>query len=134
MTTHRPTHSPTHSPWRRTLLPLLALIALLVGACSTAGSDGDAGAGSDGPGPAAALEQAEGGDASRQAQRPGDTDAYAVDSVEAGPLETEAGAAPRPGSDIQGAAVISVGTVSLSAKDVADARFDVQKVTDRFRG
>ncbi len=57
-----------------------------------------------------------------------------MDSVEAGPLETEAGAAPRPGSDIRRAAVISIGTVSLSAKDVADARFDVQKVTDRFRG
>lgn len=124
----------THRPWRRTLLPLLAVIALLVGACSTAGSDGDAGATSDGPAPAAAQDEAS-RDTNGESAREGDLDsAFAVDSVEGGPLETQPGAAPRPGSDIERAAVISVGTVSLSSKDVADARFDVQKVTDRFRG
>jgi hypothetical protein len=38
------------------------------------------------------------------------------------------------GSEVQARALISHGTVSLRAPDVADARFDVQKVVDRYGG
>ena len=37
-------------------------------------------------------------------------------------------------ADVQSRALISTGTVSLSARDVAGARFDVQKIVDRFGG
>ena len=40
----------------------------------------------------------------------------------------------RSAPEVQSRALISTGTVSLSARDVADARFDVQKVVDRFGG
>ncbi len=106
---------------------------LLAGGClallTTLGACSGVGGGSDSSGDAA--------------QPAADVDTgFAQDRAERGNLSTVQGSAEGAAEraeaiDAPGAqqpALISTGTVSLLATDVADARFDVQKVADRYRG
>ena len=68
-----------------------------------------------------------------------DSAASAVDadrsvSEAEGVVADRAGRASDGAVEVREAALISTGTVSLRAEDVADARFDVQKVADRYAG
>lgn len=99
----------------------LALLTTL-SACSGSGGGSDSSSGEAAPmsGADSAVEDRAGRNAFSSAG--GSTDesvveAGAVDAVEA-----------------QQPALISTGTVSLRSDDVADTRFDVQKVADRYRG
>ncbi|WP_261821087.1 DUF4349 domain-containing protein [Nocardioides sp. OK12] len=117
----RPTPMDATSP--RLLLNLLragAGLALLVTltACSGGGSDSVDGGGE-------AAEPAVGLDSGVTQDR-GGRNASAAGSAEDATSPVE--------RTLQEPALISTGTVSLRSDDVADTRFDVQKVADRYRG
>ncbi|GCD91389.1 DUF4349 domain-containing protein [Nocardioides sp. LS1] len=101
-------------------------LAPALAACS-AGGGGGSGDTSAADAPAPAMgRSAVGGSAVDSAGVPG-ADAFRADGVAA-----KQAAEPAPDGTQQ--ALISTGTVSLSSKDVAAARFDVQKVVDKYAG
>jgi hypothetical protein len=117
----------TTSARRRLRAPAVAAAAiaglvLVLGACS--GSDDDAMNSSDGGGDTAAAES---GDAPVPGSAAQDN-ARSADGV----LADDASA--NEGTPVAQRAVISTATVSLTSDDVADARFDVQKLVDQYRG
>ena len=114
-------------------LAALALLATTVAGCSSGSNTDSTGSGGSGgstgaPAPAAKVRGAEGQVASPEQQSAGGT----TDSLSA--AFDAAGSAPG-GQDAPSAkSVISSGNVALRSRDVAQARFDVQKVVDRYRG
>ena len=118
---------------RRALLPLLLLLLTVgfVAACSGGGDSGLAGADEA---PAASRE--DGGAVPEEAPAPapqdGIADSSSTSAVASG--ETRSGNPVPDTPALQTRAVISTGTVSLRSKDVGQARFDVQKVVDAYRG
>lgn len=114
MTTTLQRHRPR--PGRRPAAVLAALLAVfVVGACSGGGADSE----SD----SSQGSSADSGVSGRQ----GDPTAPTRDSA-----DSEAGT--EAGVDLRQRAVISTGTVTLESDDVAQARFEVQRVVDEFRG
>ncbi|GAB3772089.1 hypothetical protein FB382_002986 [Nocardioides ginsengisegetis] len=105
-------------------------LAPALAACSAGGSggSGDTSA-ADAPAPAADGSVAGGGmvDSLASARDMASSESYAA-------ARTPAGKAEQPAPDGTEQALISTGTVSLSSKDVAGARFDVQKVVDKYAG
>ena len=112
---------------RRTAVPFLLALLVLLGACSSGGST-DQGADTR----SAEVESADTGAAAREAPAPAanDLDAAAVD----GAFPTGAQDAPEEVDESGDRAIISTGVISLLDKDVAGARFDVQKIVDTHGG
>ena len=111
--------TPLRTPGRRRGLPAAAALVLgLALAPALAGcSAGNGGSGDSASAPGAA-------------EAPANRDAVlgtgsAVSTYSGGRASTP---------EVESRALISTGTVSLSSRDVADARFDVQKIVDRFGG
>jgi Domain of unknown function (DUF4349) len=107
---------------RRAILPVLLLLVVgFVAACSGGGDSGLIGSTAGGD-----AEAESGNGAVSREQVDG---AFAADSEVA-----PSGAAPQGTPALQTRAVISTGTVTLRSNDVAQAKFDVQKVIDAHRG
>ena len=130
------TRTPRTPRTPRLPLPALAvalLAALLLGltACASGSGDNDTAAGEEAFADSGLVE---GGAADGRGL------AYDVDTEEAG--GTAAGSTARTGArqsepgttTLREPSIISTGTVSLRADDVAEARFEVQKVVDRLGG
>ncbi len=100
----------------------LALLTTL-SACSGAGGGSDSSSGE-----AAPMSDADAGAVEDRAGR------NAFSSADGSPGGPVAGSGAVDASQAQQPALISTGTVSLRSDDVADTRFDVQKVADRYRG
>lgn len=96
----------------------LVLAALLLTACTGAGTDSSSAGGADAEAPAAAGESA----------------AYDAGAVDRATGSTGGRAAPATLRRAQERAVVSTGTVSLESDDVGAARFDVQRVVDEVGG
>lgn len=112
---------------RRMALAATATAALLLTAACSGGDGSDA---QDVPAAAGEAELADGGRHAVEDGAGGD-DAIASDEAKRG-AAAQAAQAKADGPDAQ--AVISSGTVSLESDDVAEVRFDVQKVVDRHEG
>lgn len=120
---------------RAALAVPLVLSGLLLAGCSSGG-------GSAGGGDAAATSAEAPAAASDLEAEAGTRDRLAVaDSAADGDMAYSAqldggarAAVPRRVEEVREPAIISTGTVSLRAKDVGDARFEVQKVVDRVGG
>lgn len=109
-------------PARALALALVVLVLALGAACSGSGSDSDSNSASDSAG--GLSDEAEQGGAAES-----DSDA----------LSAQRGSAPaakagRPAPLVDDRAVIRRGTVELSARDVGDAQFEVQRLVDRYGG
>ena len=114
---------------RRAILPVLLLLVVgFVAACSGGGDSSDVGLTGDAP--AAAGEAAP----DNEAVAPRDA-IVGNDSLSAFDSGDVRSGNPVPGTPaLQTRAVISTGTVTLRSNDVAQAKFDVQKVIDAHRG
>lgn len=104
----------------------LALLTTL-SACSGSGGGSDSSSDEAAPmsGADSAVEDRAGRNAFSSAGGSTDESVAETGAVEAGPVDAV---------EAQQPALISTGTVSLRSDDVADTRFDVQKVADRYRG
>ncbi|MEJ7795131.1 MAG: DUF4349 domain-containing protein [Nocardioides sp.] len=122
-------------------LPSLALTALLAagvglaGCASGGGSDESAGPTSaEAPAEDAPLAQAENQDGVADSDVAQDRLAYAdrstASALRANLAAADDTSATQPGQP----AIISVGTITLQSKDVAGARFDLEKVVDSYSG
>ena len=112
---------------RRALLPGLALLLsllLLLAACAGGAGDSALQSTSADDAGAAAVEEAPA--APERAVAPDSASGFEPCA------DTQTGQASTP--TLQTRAVISTGTVTLRSKDVGQARFDVQKVVDAYRG
>lgn len=127
----------TRTP-RRTRIPTrvlaalaaITLIGVAVAGCSSSGSGSDS-ADTAGSNNARAAEAGDKGAAGgTPAEMPNSYSADGSDSLDSALVET----ASRPDTESPERAVISTGNVALKSDDVAKARFDVQKVVDKFRG
>ncbi|MCX6400852.1 MAG: DUF4349 domain-containing protein [Propionibacteriales bacterium] len=115
------------TPRARFLLALAAVATVAATAgCSGSGSDSDSTGGAT-TSDESLVEPA--GDSKAVGADPGMVDDGALDAAGSLP-ESE----PDKQLEIEGAAVISTGTVSLEAKDVGDARIEVRKIIDKYRG
>ncbi len=120
-----------HRLLRRALLPLLLLLAIgFVAACS---GGGDSGLGDAAVEPEAAREAGDAGAEEAPAPQDGVANTGSAPSFDSSG-DTRAGNPVPDTPALQTRAVISTGTVSLRSKDVGQARFDVQKVVDAYRG
>ncbi|ANH36839.1 hypothetical protein I601_0387 [Nocardioides dokdonensis FR1436] len=123
--------NPTTRPRRRSRTRLLLATGCLaalttLAACSGAG-DSSAGDSDSAAEPASAGEVA-------PAPRYDGRRSLSSDADAAEPAGGVADVASSVDSPVREPALISTGTVSLRADDVADTRFDVQKVADRYQG
>lgn len=104
-------------------------LAPALAACSAGGGGGSSDtSAADAPAPAADGSVAGGGMVDSLTSR----DVAGSESYSAGKPAAQRPEQPAPDGTQQ--ALISTGTVSLSSKDVAAARFDVQKVVDKYAG
>jgi Domain of unknown function (DUF4349) len=103
---------------------LIAGLVFLLAACSGSSDSGDMDGG--GASDLTAEAPAEPDQAARDAAPESESDGVGVDEAANTSLNGSAPVAQR--------AVISTATVSLSSDDVADARFDVQKIVDQMGG
>ena len=129
------THPTRFIQGRLALVPALIITALLVGACAGGGNDnGTEPASANGA--SAELGPPEGGDVDAPAV---DEEAAAADGLTDSAFARRT-SANKAGSDetatpaLRTRAVISTGTVTLQSRDVAQARFDVEKVIAEYRG
>lgn len=120
--------TPRKTTRTRFLLALAAVAAVAATAgCSGSGSDDDSTSGGATTRDESLVEPA--GDSKVVGPDRGMLDDGSADVAGSAP-ESE----PDKQLEIEGAAVISTGTVSLEDKDVADARIEVRKVIDKYRG
>ena len=117
----------------RTLATAAALAALALPALAgcASGSSGDASGGSSSGSTSADKDSAAAGSASQLADS-----AYAADApheLARKPSAPGAKARPQPG-DLVARTVVRTGDVAMQAADVGRARFEVQRVADRYRG
>lgn len=123
-----PTTRPRRPSRSRLLLAAGCLAALtILGACSGAGDSSGADSSTDSEAASSGIEPASGDEADMSRRTGGRTSL----SSGAGQAEDVAASLDTPARE---PALISTGTVSLRADDVADTRFDVQKVADRYQG
>ena len=109
--------------FRPRLLGLVAALALVAtGVSCSAGSGG----GSDSA-PASAR------DSIAKEAPPGGTDSV-LPGLDEGSSDSAAAPAPRAPQQMVPRSVISTGNVALRSRDVAEARFEVQKIVDHYRG
>ncbi len=103
-------------------------MTVLMAACSTSGSD----SGSDADSPTASFDSESGGGAGGTGSAPGEApNAASRDLAGADDTGSSPGSAGTPQME---RAVISSGTVSLSSKDVAETRQQVQRIVDAQGG
>jgi hypothetical protein len=114
-------------------LALAALVATGLGlaGCSSGGSDDGSAEPASAQAPLPEEAPAADGDVATGSRDLGyDAQSESANTVTSARASSDGSSAPRPGEP----AIISVGTITLQSKDVAGARFDLEKVVDSYGG